>query len=150
MNDDRTNQVKWPLLRSWSLAFILRSSGNHLTERVCLHGMWVWRVVMIELFSDTPFFWSIYLTTGWSFSRIAWGGESITSRTIQLPLPENLDANDETFAENSSLFGRDSPAQWDEYSVPSPVERGISDFFLLQRHNGFRLVVTQDLTCCTN
>ena len=44
-----------------------------------------------------------------------------------MPLPENLDADNEVCAEDSSLFGRDSPAQWDEYSVRSPVERGITE-----------------------
>ena len=53
--------------------------------------------------------------------------ESITSRTIQLPLPEDLDADGEVFAESSSLFGRDSPAQWDEYSVPSQGDHVTSD-----------------------
>ena len=53
--------------------------------------------------------------------------ESITSRTIQLPLPEDLDADGEVFVENSSLFERDSPAQWDEYSVPSRADHVTSD-----------------------
>ena len=53
--------------------------------------------------------------------------ESITSRTVQLPLPENLDADNEIFAEDSSLFGRDSPAQWDEYADHSPAGRGITE-----------------------
>ena len=53
--------------------------------------------------------------------------ESITSRTVQLPLPENLDADNEICAEDSSLFGRDSPAQWDEYADHSPSGRGSTE-----------------------
>ena len=53
--------------------------------------------------------------------------ESITSKTVQLPLPENLDADNEANPDACDLFGRDSPAQWDEYSVPTPDERAGPD-----------------------
>ena len=53
--------------------------------------------------------------------------ESITSKTVQLPLPENLDADNEANPDDCDLFGRDSPAQWDEYSVPTPDERAGPD-----------------------
>ena len=42
-------------------------------------------------------------------------------------MPENLDEDNEVFVESGSLCGRDSPAQWDEYSVPSAVGEAPED-----------------------
>ena len=53
--------------------------------------------------------------------------DSITSKTVQLPLPGDLDADSEAIPDDCELFVRDSPTRWDEYSLPAPDERASLD-----------------------